>query len=243
MKSALALIAILALQEKPGYDDTPQLPHQKWKVHDKERPYPTPVKTDAVPSDAVVLFDGKNLDKWKGGNWKIVDGAMEVSGGDIETVDSFGDCQLHLEWRTPDAGGAGQGRGNSGVFLMGRYEIQVLDSFENPSYADGSAGAIYGQHPPLVNASRKPGEWQSFDILFTSPRFKNDKLESPAYVTVIHNGVVIHNHAPILGRTAHRAVATYEPHGPAGPIRLQDHGDPVRYRNLWVRPLKGYDEK
>lgn len=239
------MIALLAIfQDRPGYDDTPVLPGQTWRVHDKTRPDPASVKTDGAPSDAVVLFDGSNLDQWKGGKWRIVDGAMEVSGGDLETVDSFGDCQLHVEWRTPEAGkGDGQARGNSGVFLMGRYEIQVLDSFESPSYADGSAGAIYGQYPPLVNASRKSGQWQSYDVLFTAPRFKDDKLETPAYVTVLHNGVVIHNHTAILGQTVHRAAPKYEPHGPTGPIRLQDHGDPIRYRNIWVRPLKGYDEK
>jgi hypothetical protein len=224
----------------PGYDDTPQLPGQAWKVHDSKRPDPTVVKPGAepskAPSDAVVLFDGGDLSKWKGA-WRVVEGAIEVVGGkgDLVSTEEFGDCQLHIEWCVPK--GKGQGGGNSGVFLMGRYEIQVLDSFENVTYADGSAGAIYGQHPPRVNACRKPGEWQSFDIVFEAPRFKEGKIERAAVVTVLHNGVVIHHHAEILGQTAHRAVATYAAHGEKGPVRLQDHGDAVRYRNIWVRPL------
>ncbi len=232
----------------PGYDDTPQLPNQPWKVHDSKRPDPAVVKPGdepgKAPSDAVVLFDGTDLSKWNGA-WKIENGAIEANRkGDLTSKDEFGDCQLHLEWCAPaPTKGKDQGRGNSGVFLMGRYEVQVLDSFENVTYADGSAASVYGQHPPLVNACRKPGEWQSYDILFTAPRFKEGKLERPGALTVLHNGAVVHNHVEILGQTAHRAVAKYEPHGPKGPIKLQDHGDPVRYRNIWVRAIKGYDEK
>jgi hypothetical protein len=239
------IVLLLFVQDpKPGYDDTPRLPGQKWRVHDKERPAPAVVTPGDAPSDAVVLFDGRDLSKWKGGAWKVGDGWFEVAAGtgDLWSKDEFGDCQIHLEFRTPERG-QGQGGGNSGVFVMGRYEIQVLNSHENATYADGSAGAIYGQWPPLVNASRPPGEWQSFDILWTAPRFKDGKLDRPAYVTVLHNGVVIHHHQEILGSVAHRAVAKYEPHGPTGPLRLQDHGDPVRYRNIWVRPIKGYDER
>jgi hypothetical protein len=246
MKHALiaAVFASVACgQDRPGYTDTPQLPNSKWRVHDSARPYPavvTPGEAAAPPSDAVVLFDGKDLSKWKG-DWKVENGYVEVARGkgDLTSKDEFGDCQLHVEWNVPQA--KGQGGGNSGVFLMGRYEVQVLDSFENATYADGQAAAIYGQYPPLVNASRKPREWQSYDIVFVAPRWKDGKLESPARMTVIHNGVVVHHAAEVIGQTAHRAVAKYVEHGPSGPIRIQDHGDPVRYRNIWVRALKAYD--
>jgi hypothetical protein len=203
------------------------------------------------PSDAIILFDGKDLSKWvsvkDGGpaRWKVENGYMEVvpGTGDIQTVEEFGDCQLHIEWAAPaEVRGEGQGRGNSGVFLMGRYEIQVLDCYENPTYADGTTAAIYGQYPPLVNACRKPGEWQVYDIIWLAPRFdENGNLIRPAYVTVFHNGVVVHYHTPLFGLTTHRATLPYQPHPPVGPLRLQDHGDPVRYRNIWYRPLRGYD--
>jgi len=234
------------LQDSPGYDDTPFLPGGEWRVHDRRRPRApvvTPGSGGAPPSDAIVLFDGRDLSKWTGrdgdARWKIADGAMEVNGtGDIETRESFGDCQLHVEWATPAVvQKESQGRGNSGVFLMGRYEVQVLDSFENPSYADGEAAALYGQRPPLVNASRRPGEWQTYDILWRAPRFEGDRLVSPATITVLHNGVAVHHAVEPIGATTHRAVAQYSPHPAKGPIRLQDHGDPVRYRNIWVRPM------
>lgn len=243
-----------------GYDDTPMLPGSKWRVHDGRRPQPKVVtpgtfSTQDVPgippSDAIVLFDGKDTSKWVGRDggpikWKVENGAMEVSPGtgDIETKDHFGDCQLHIEWAAPTVvKGESQGRGNSGVFLMGRYEIQVLDCYNNLTYPDGTTAAIYGQYPPLVNACRKPGEWQTYDIFFVAPRFEGEKLVSPAYVTVVHNGILVHHHQAIMGPTGHRIVASYTtPHPPTGPIRLQDHGDLVRYRNIWIRLLKGYDE-
>lgn len=247
-----ALVALLALLVRPqdshpiGYKDTPLLPDGKWHVHDPDRPTPavvTPGTGGAPPSDALVLFDGKSLAAWKSGDkdaaWKLVDGAMEVNGtGTIETRESFGDIQLHLEWRAPEKPESeSQGRGNSGVFLMGMYEIQVLDSFENRTYADGQAAALYGQRPPLVNACRKPGEWQSYDIFFKAPRFDGQKLASPAVVTVVQNGVLVQNAEAFLGATRHREVATYSAHAPTGPLALQDHGNPVRYRNIWVRRL------
>jgi hypothetical protein len=266
-----AVVAAFALdaaarqgQRKLGYKDTPMLPGGKWHVHDGDRPQP-PVVTPGTcstqdqpgkpPSDAIVLFDGKDLSKWrddKGGpaGWKVEDGAMVIpsrgapGGGTISSRDEFGDCQIHIEWAAPDPPrGQDQGRGNSGVMIFGRYEIQVLDSFDNLTYPDGQAAAIYGQYPPLVNASRPPGRWQSYDIAFTAPRFKEDgSLESPAYVTMLHNGVLVHNHTPLLGAVAFRAVGKYSPHGPRGPITLQDHGNPVRFRNIWVREIKGYDQ-
>ncbi|MCS6951624.1 MAG: DUF1080 domain-containing protein [Bryobacterales bacterium] len=265
--AAVAAGALLWCQQRsrertspPGYEDTPALPGQKWRVHDLHRPHP-PVVTPGArwgdpPSDAIVLFDGKDLSQWvqRGrGNergklvpprWKVENGYMEVVGGtgDLISKEKFGDCQLHVEWAAPaEIDGSGQWRGNSGVLLMSRYEIQVLDSWENPTYADGQAGAIYGQWPPLVNPARRPGEWQSFDIVFEAPRFEGDKLVRPAYVTVFYNGVLVHHRQQIIGRMAHRVVGTYAPHGPEEPLALQDHDTKVRYRNIWIRRLKGYD--
>jgi hypothetical protein len=243
-----ALLALwLCAQEHPtGYKDTPLLPGGKWHVHDPDRPPPRSVSArepGAPPSDAIVLFDGKDLSAWKNGDkpagWKVENGYAEVNGtGNIETRESFGDCQLHVEWAEPaKVEGESQGRGNSGVFLMGRYEIQVLDSYDNRTYADGQCGALYGQEPPLVNACRKPGEWQSYDIVFRAPRFEGDKLASPGVVTVLQNGVVVQHAQPFLGATVHRALAQYSPHAPTAPLALQDHGNPVRYRNIWIRRL------
>ncbi len=243
------------MPEKPGYDDTPLLSGQKWKVHDKERPQPRivdPGATDAdPPSDAMVLFGGTDLSGWVHQNdgrpaeWKVENGYMEVvpKTGGIRTKEEFGDCQLHLEWAAPEeVVGESQGRGNSGVFLMGKYEIQVLDCYENPTYADGTAAAVYGEFPPLVNACRPPGAWQSYDIVWIAPRFEGEKLASPARVTVFHNAVVVHHDVELTGPTSHRKILPWEPHPAACPLALQDHGNPVRFRNIWYRPLKGYDE-
>lgn len=257
MKPALFLTALLAstaCANDLGYTDTPIIPGTKWHVHDSGRPQPTVVtpgapstqeKVGTAPSDAVALFDGTDSSKWKSGNaeakWKVENGEMVVSGGgDLQTKDEFGpDFQLHLEWTAPlPAKGKGQGRGNSGVFLFGRYEIQILDNFENQTYPDGQATAIYGYMPPQVNASRKPGEWQTYDILFEAPRFKEGKLEKPAVVTVLHNGIVTQNRTVLIGGTPHKAVGTYQAHGEKGPIRLQDHGNPIRFRNIWIREMK-----
>lgn len=198
------------------------------------------------PSDALVLFDGKDLSQWqspsgKPATWVLRDGYMEVApgAGSIATKRGFSDVQLHLEWAAPlPARGEGQGRGNSGVFLMGLYEIQVLDSYRNETYADGQAAALYGQTPPLVNACRPPGQWQTYDILFHRPRFAPDgAVRDSARVTLFHNGVLVQDNTAIRGRTAHARRARYEPHGDALPLLLQDHGDPVRFRNIWVREL------
>jgi len=245
-------------QPKIGYDDTPVIPRQKWKVHDSARPQPRVISPGAEtsrphqpPSDAVVLFDGTDLSGWVSvkqagapAPWKVENGYAEVApkSGDIQTKQEFGDCQLHLEFATPsEVAGSSQGRGNSGVFLMGRYEIQVLDCYDNPTYADGTVGAIYGQYPPLVNASRKPGEWQSYDIVWIAPRFEGTKLVSPPYCTVIHNGVVVQYHRELIGPTTHRKVAEWESHPSKGPLRLQDHNNTTRFRNIWYRPLDGWN--
>jgi 3-keto-disaccharide hydrolase len=206
-----------------------------------EPPVITPGEGSAAPSDAIVLFNGKNFDEWDGAKgWKVdADGGFTVKGR-LTTKKSFGDIQLHLEFATPKPPkGKDQGRGNNGIGLMGaRYEVQVLDSYQNKTYPEGQCAAVYNQRPPMVNASRKPGEWQTFDIFFTAPRFKDSKLVTPAYATVIHNGILVQNHMEIMGGTVHRALATYQPHGPAGPLRLQDHGNPMRFRNIWIRALK-----
>jgi len=246
----LAVVANAADEKYPtGYADTPLIPGTKWHVHDGDRPHPRVVapgtEVGKAPADATVLFDGKNLDAWqsdKGGpaKWKVENGSMEVVGGsgDIVTRQAFGDYQLHIEFREPaPATGNSQGRGNSGVFLAGLYEVQVLDSYDNLTYADGQASAIYGQSPPLVNASRPPGEWQTYDIVFESPRFADGKVTSPGYVTVFHNGVVTQNHTALLGPSVHHALPTWKPHDLKMPIKLQDHSFPVRFRNIWVRPI------
>jgi hypothetical protein len=205
-------------------------------------PVVTPGKTDAdPPSGATVLFDGTDMSKWNNGeNWPVKDGIAFSGEGPIESKDTFGDCQVHVEWSAPSpAEGSGQGRGNSGIFLMGIYEIQVLDSYENETYHDGQAGAIYKQTPPAVNATRPPGEWNSYDIFWTAPRFSEaGDLISPAYITATHNGVLILNHFELKGDTPFNRPPKYNSHPPQGPISIQDHGNPVRFRNIWVREFK-----
>lgn len=200
-----------------------------------------------APSDAIVLFNGKNLNQWmdaKGGkaDWTVKDGAVTVAPGKgiITTKQSFGDVQLHIEWRSPavtDPSKTSQGRGNSGIFLQGLYEIQVLDNYENKTYANGQAGSVYKQHIPLANACKKPGEWQTYDIYFTAPRFNDDgRVSHPATVTVVHNGVLVQNHVTIWGPTEYIGLPVYKKHGKA-PLSLQDHGNLVSYRNIWIREL------
>jgi len=223
-----------------------------WKAHDNERPQPAVVDPgeaappSSVPSDAIVLFGGEDLSNWTGPNgkepkWKVNDGVMECfrGAGFVYTKEKFGDIQLHLEWASPTTvKGKGQGRGNSGVFLPGGLEIQVLDSFENETYADGGAASIYGQYPPQVNASRGPGQWQSYDIIYHLPCFdENKKQVKPAVVTVLHNGVVVHHATEPLGPTSWVHHKKYAPGITEGTIGLQDHGNPVRFRNIWVRKL------
>ncbi len=240
--AAAMLIAVAAAQERtelPPPEET-----EAWKpvpaVVDPGRPGHGP-----PPSDAIVLFDGTDLSEWQGrdgaARWKVADGAMTVrpGTGSITTKRGFGDVQLHIEWRTPaEIVGESQGRGNSGVFLMGLYEVQVLDSWENPTYVNGQAASVYKQHIPLVNASRGPGEWQAYDIIFTAPRFGADgDLESPATVTVLHNGVLVQNHVTLEGPTVFRGKPRYEAHADRLPLMLQDHRNDVSYRNIWIREL------
>ncbi len=260
-KLLIAAGALLAAESVMAgvYGDVPDARHA-WAVHDRNRPNPVKVSAEPgrPPSDAVVLFDGteesfrrnwrhKKVDHKT--DWRVVDGAMEsVKGaGYIQTKDSFGDCQLHVEWASPvKVEGVGQGRGNSGVFLMGSYEIQVLDSYEtdpskdpnpNPNYADGQASAVYAENPPLVNASRAPGEWQTYDIVFHQPIWKGEQLVHPGSVTVFHNGVLTQDHWEMEGLTTHRKRRPLAPHATRLPLEFQDHGNPVRFRNVWLREI------
>ena len=250
---SLLILCVLSLPASIAFSQ----PDPNWIDHDRDRPQPpvvtpgipgTPDHAGTAPSDAIVLFDGKDLSKWVSlgdgspTKWITRDGYMEcVKGsGYVRTLQNFGDCQLHVEWATPTpAQGEGQGRGNSGVFLgMDRYEVQVLDSYDSKTYADGSAGAIYGQYPPLVNVCRPPGVWQTYDILYTAPRFDAEgKMKSPTRMTVFQNGVLIQNNVELTGPTGWLDRIPYQPHSEKQPIALQDHGNPVRFRNIWVREL------
>jgi hypothetical protein len=251
--SRLSLVAALAIVATPSIlraqVDT------KWKIHDLNRPLPAVVDPGSAstqdspgkpPSDATILFDGTDLSKWqhKDGTpakWKVENGYAEVipKSGFLYTKQSFGDCQLHVEFREPTPPhGESQERGNSGVFLMGLYEIQVLDSYENKTYADGQAAAVYGQYPPLVNASRPPGQWQWYDIVFHGPRFDAaGKLLRPARVTVFHNGVLVQDNVEPSGPTEHGERPPYKTHAEKLPLGLQDHNNPIRFRNIWIREL------
>jgi hypothetical protein len=251
--TAVILAGIVALtraqQKNLGYDDTPMQPNGKWHIHDGARPQPKVVTPGAAnaseppPSDAIVLLGpGRDLSKWQmldgsPPSWPIDGGVIESRKGYIRTKDEFTDFQLHVEFATPaKVIGESQGRGNSGVFLLGKFEVQVLDSYQNPTYPDGQAAALYGQFPPLVNASRRPGEWQTYDIVFTAPRFRDGKLDAPAVATVFHNGVVVQHATAFWGPTAHKEILPYTPDLTKGPIALQDHSNPVRFRNIWIRP-------
>lgn len=242
--SGLSLLILLNASPVFGQKKTDPKETEVWE------PVPKIVQpgntNDQPPSDAIILFDGKNTNEWLGreGNaikWKIDNNAMVVTkgSGDIHTRRGFGDCQLHIEWRTPsEISGEGQGRGNSGIFFMRRYELQVLDSYNNVTYSNGQAGSIYKQHIPLVNASKKPGEWQSYDVIFIAPRFNADSsLKSPARITVFHNGVLIQNNVEIKGTTEYIGDPVYKKHEEKAGIQLQDHGNPTAFRNIWIREL------
>jgi hypothetical protein len=267
----LAMLALCAIAARQGFGpgNAPIIPGTSWQVHDEKRPAPRVVTPGATfsqlappPSDAIVLFDGKDLSKWQNpdgspASWKISDGYFESPATpagathDMRTKDTFPDFQLHLEFATPaEVKGTGQNRGNSGLMINGLYEVQILDSFNNPTYPDGQAGALYGQKPPLVNASKPPGEWQSYDIIFESPRWdEKGVLTKKAAVTVIQNGVVLHHKLDYIGRTdgigglPNYSLGSYgDPHAPEVFLALQDHREPVRFRNIWIRPLGNYDQ-
>lgn len=244
----------LAGDDVSGYTDTPPIPGQRWKVHDQERPRPQkvtpgPVIMQAPPSDATVLFNGQDLSQWEQvrrdgttqpPRWKVENGYLEIlpQTGKLRTKEQFGDCQLHVEWLVPkEAKGNGQGIGNSGIEIMGRYEIQVLESADHLTYADGGAGAVYGVWPPMVNPARPQGEWNAYDIFFEAPRFEGDKLMKPATITVVFNGVLVQHRKEFPGATVWRKVGQYTPHPAEQPLSLQDHNQPVRFRNIWIRRL------
>jgi len=250
--------AMLLLAASPAFAQAPPPDPEGIPQHDMNRPQPAivdpgtgvpPAEPGRPPADAIVLFDGKDLAAWKSQKdgspaaWKVENGYFEVvkGTGGIETRQGFGDVQLHIEWRTPTPpSGESQGRGNSGVFFGGgRYEVQVLDSYENKTYPDGQAAALYGQFPPLVNASRPPGEWQAYDIVYEAPRFDAAGVVTKrARATVFHNGVLVQNAREFIGPATNRARTPYSAHPAALPIGLQDHGDPLRFRNVWLRELK-----
>ena len=227
-----------------GYKDTPKLPWCEWLVHDPDRPAPMRVDPGKagppapVPADAVVLFDGKDQSQWRPSDYKLEDGCLISGNSVLKSKQEFGSAQFHVEWMAPaNFEGPWYNRGNNGVLLMGLFEIQIFDSFNEKIYPDGQAAAIYGQTPPLVNVTRPPGEWQTYDIIFTAPVFENGKLAKPARVTVLHNGVLVHLNEEIHGETGHRIIPEYKSQTTKGPLAFGGHGCPVRFRNIWVRPL------
>ena len=228
-----------------GYKDTPKLPWCQWLVHDPDRPAPKRVDSGKVcpsvpaPADAIVLFDGADVSRWQPlGDWKLADGCLVSGNSHLATKDNFGDMQLHLEWMGPaHFEGPWYNQGNNGVMLMGLFEIQIFDSYNEKIYPDGQCGAIYGQTPPYVNVTRAPGEWQSFDIVFNAPKFENGKLLQPARVTVFQNGVLVLLNEEIHGETGHRILPKYDHQSSKGPLGFGGHGCPVKFRNIWVRPL------
>jgi hypothetical protein len=251
----VVVAGVTAASGQVFYGDAPD-EHHPWAIHDANRPQPkvvtpgtfsSPEQPGKPPSDAVVLFDGTDLSKWEadkneGGpsKWVVKEGAMECTPGSgyIRTKDNFGDCQLHVEWAAPkDVKGDGQGRGNSGIFLEGICEIQVLDNYNNATYADGHAASVYGVNPPMANALRPPGEWQVADIVFRRPVYKDGKPVDPGYVTVFVNGVLVQDHTVLEGPTGHKTRTKPGPFPDKGPLKLQDHGNPVRFRNIWYRDL------
>jgi len=232
-----------------GYRDTPIQPWSGFHVHDPDRPKPqrvdpgpAPVQPAPAPADALVLFDGKDVSAWEPTDWRIIDGCLEAVGhSQLTTKRQFGSCQLHLEWRAPDPPeGSIMNRGNNGVQLLGFCEVQIFDSYTVKIYADGQAAAVYAQTPPLVDASRSPGQWQIYDILFTAPNFAAGKLTQPARITMLFNGVLVHLHQEIYGTTRHAELAAYDGVQEQGPLVLLGHNNPVRFRSIWIRPL---DEK
>lgn len=257
LAGSFSLLALSALANGPFYGDPPNATHP-WAVHDMNRPQPVHVfpgsfSSDAhpgtPPSDAIILFGGRpeDIEKWQADKnngeptkWVVENGLLQCvpGSGYIRTKQEFSDCQLHVEWSEPEnIEGSSQGRGNSGVFLMGQVEVQVLDSYNNPTYADGSASSIYGINPPMVNVIRPPGKWQTYDIVFRRPLFKDGKEIDPGYITVFVNGVLTQDHTALEGKGGHKSRSVSQPFPDSGPLKLQDHGNPVRFRNIWLRPL------
>lgn len=251
---AVLLVLAAAIGREDGFHavrvphkyDTPQIAGSPYRVHQQDRPQPpriVPGPVDAgvwlePPSDAEVLFDGRSLDRFRATKWTVNDQVIVAGEGSLITKTSYGDCQLHVEWRTPSPrSGPSMSSGNSGVFFMQRYELQIFDSYSCRIYADGSAGAIYGQTPPKVNACRPPGEWQTYDVHFTAPVFQDDSVVEPAQITVLHNGVFIHSGTTIKGPTRHKEAFPYKRHPSRQPILFQGHHSPVEFRNVWVRDL------
>ncbi|MDO4586907.1 MAG: DUF1080 domain-containing protein [Planctomycetia bacterium] len=232
--------------ESYGYLDSPKQPWSEFRVHEPDRtPYPekigvVPLETFPVPpADAKILFDGSNLDQWKETQWKIVDGTVECTTGALRTKDEFGDYQFHLEWKSPaNFEGDWGNQGNNGLLLMGVYEIQIFDSYSIRTYADGMAGSIYGQTPPLVNASVPPGNWQSYDVFFKAPVYDGENLVEPPRVTILQNGILVQNNQVIYGATTHFNLPGPHPKSEKGPIVLSGHGCPVQFRNIWIRESK-----
>lgn len=227
-----------------GYKDTSIQPWSGYHVHDPDRPEPPRVDPGPEqppappPSDAIVLFDGKDLSKWLPAKWEVKDGVMTAGKEVLTTKEEFGDCQLHVEWATPNPPQGGlMNCGNNGVQMIGLFEVQIFDSWTAKLYPDGQAASIYSQTPPLVNACRKPGQWQSYDIFVTAPAFQDGKLVKPARITMLHNGVLVHLNQEVYGTSPHAQLATYEGAKPCGPITLLAHNNPVRFRNLWIRKL------
>jgi len=238
-----------------GLDNTPMIPGLPWRIHDANRPQPRvvkpPVRPGGPPEDAIVLFDGTDLSRWSTrnqagetipANWPIANGVMTAGPSMLTTRESYGDVQLHVEFAMPtQVTDTSQARGNSGLMFMGRYELQILDSYNNRTYADGMNAAIYGEWPPMINVSAPPGEWQTFDIVFQAPRFQGTALLAPAYFTVLWNGAVVHNRQPVAGPTALLTVHQYAPHEAEVPLSIQGRA-PVQFRNIWIRRIKGYDQ-
>lgn len=243
-----------AREEGLGYQDTPILPGTEYHVHDGERPQPRVIETGGAveikpPSDAKLLFDGKTLEGWvgkagAGAQWIVEDGITIAKDEAITSREEFGAVQVHLEWRVPaERKVKGQKGGNSGIFLMGKYEVQILQSNNNPTYPDGQAGSLYGQLPPLVNATSPQGEWNSYDIFFEPPVYEEETVKTPARITIIHNGIVVQNGEYYTGPTGHKTLGSYpKTHPKTGPITMQWHGDPIEFKNFWVRPLGERDE-
>lgn len=233
--------------ENPGNDRNPLIPDSIWRVHDIARPHPHRIVpgayveqgAQAAPADAELLFDGTSLEHFGQNKWILKNGYVVAGEGGLTSKKAYGDCQLHMEWRTPDPSVATMNArmGNSGIYFMGRYELQVFDSYSCKIYSDGSAGALYGQTPPLVNVTRKPGEWQTFDVYFKAPVFEGDTLIESARMTVLHNGVFVHVDTELTGPTSHNIPTRYAPHKPRIPFTLQGSKSPVEYRNIWIRDL------